>query len=292
MKVLITGAGGQAGSELRQTAPAGMDLICLQRRQLDITDKQAVNKAVAAARPDLIINAAAYTAGDRAESEPGPAHAINADGAGHLARAAIAAGARFFHLSTDFVFAGDQASPYRETDPPGPLSVYGQSKLAGEEQVRAATQDQALIIRTGWLYAAQGRNFVNTILRLLAEKSSLGVVCDQIGTPTWARTLAQTLWAAATRPELQGIYHLSDAGVASWYDFAVAIQEEGLRLGLLAKTIPINPINSSAYPTPARRPAFSVLDKTSTWRDFGLHGRHWRICLREMMEELKPCAAC
>jgi dTDP-4-dehydrorhamnose reductase len=264
-----------------------MELICLERRQLDITDRDAVSAAVRAAQPDLIINAAAYTAVDRAESEPELARAVNADGAGHLARAAAAVGARLFHLSTDFVFAGDQTTPYRETDPPAPLNIYGQSKLAGEHAVLAVQPQNALIVRTGWLYAAQGQNFVKTMLRLLRERPRLEVVWDQVGTPTWARTLATALWAAAGRPELQGIYHWSDAGVASWYDFAVAIQEEGLRLGLLDQTIPIHPISSAAYPTPARRPAFSVLDKSSAWRDFGLAGRHWRVCLRQMLEELK-----
>ena len=292
MKVLITGAGGQAASELQKTAPKNMELICLERRQLDITDQVAVTAALNTARPELVINAAAYTAVDQAETEPETAHAVNADGAGQLARAASAAGARFFHISTDFVFAGDQSFPYRETAPPAPLGVYGQSKLAGEKAARDATKDTALIVRTGWLYAAHGKNFVKTMLRLQTERPCLNVVCDQVGTPTWARTLAETLWAAASRPELRGVYHLSDAGVASWYDFAVAIQEEGLRLGLLETAVPITPVTSSAYPTPARRPAYSVLDKTAAWRDLGISGRHWRTCLREMLEELKTCAPC
>ncbi|MFH7320729.1 dTDP-4-dehydrorhamnose reductase [Desulfurivibrio sp. D14AmB] len=293
MKVLITGAGGQAGSELRKTAPPRFELHCLTRQQLDISDQVAVNQALAAIEPELIINAAAYTAVDQAEAEAKLAYAVNATGAGNLARAAAAAKARLLHISTDFVFAGDQATPYRPNAPTGPLNIYGQSKLAGEMEVRGASNGQALIIRTGWLYGAQGHNFVKTMLRLLAQRSELGVVCDQIGTPTWARTLARALWAAAERPELQGIYHWSDAGVASWYDFAVAIREEGEQLGLLAPTSgAVKPINSAAYPTPARRPPCSVLDKTASWQDFGLPPRHWRDGLRAMLRELKTCVNC
>jgi dTDP-4-dehydrorhamnose reductase len=287
MKVLITGAGGQAGRELQQTAPAGLELICLARQQLDITDRQAVSAVMQAIRPDLVINGAAYTAVDTAETEPERANAVNGAGAANLARAAVDVGARFFHLSTDFVFDGQKSSPYLESDPTGPLGVYGRSKLAGEQKVRDLTGGAALIVRTGWLYSAHGNNFVKTMLRLLRERQSLAVVTDQVGTPTWTRTLTEALWAAAQKPRLRGTYHWSDAGVASWYDFAVAIQEEGLQLELLPDAIPIRPINTSEYPTPARRPAYSVLDKTAAWRDFGLAGRHWRICLRQMMQELK-----
>lgn len=293
MKVLITGAGGQAASELRKTAPPRFELHCLTRQQLDIADQVAVNQTVTTIEPALIINAAAYTAVDQAEAEAKLAHAVNATGAGNLARAAVACKARLLHISTDFVFAGDQAIPYHPNAPTGPLNIYGQSKLAGEMEVRGASNGQALIIRTGWLYGAQGHNFVKTMLRLLTERPELGIVCDQIGTPTWARTLAQALWAAAERPELRGIYHWSDAGVASWYDFAVAIREEGEQLGLLAPTsAAVNPINSAAYPTPARRPPYSVLDKTASWQGLGLPPRHWRVCLRAMLRELKACVNC
>lgn len=285
MKVLITGARGQAGQELCRTAPKQVELLCLDRNRLDICDGAAVLRTIQTERPALIINAAAYTAVDKAETERDQAFAVNATGASNLAAAAAAVGARFLHISTDFVFDGSKSSPYQPDDRPNPLSVYGASKLAGE-QAALAGGGNPLIVRTGWLYASHGQNFVKTILRLLGEREELAVIADQLGTPTWTGSLAQALWAAAAKPELRGIYHWSDAGVASWYDFAVAIQEEALQLGLLSRPIPITPITTTAYPTPARRPAYSVLDKSATWRDFTITGQHWRVCLRQMLKEL------
>ncbi|NTV12458.1 MAG: dTDP-4-dehydrorhamnose reductase [Desulfobulbaceae bacterium] len=284
VKVLLTGARGQAGHELRRSAPPGAQLLCLDRQSLDITNPAAVLRTLAAERPALVINAAAYTAVDKAESEPEQAFAINASGTGNLAAAAAAVGARLLHISTDFVFDGSKSSPYQPEEQTNPVSVYGASKLAGEEAARAANPN-TLIIRTGWLYGAHGQNFVKTILRLLGERAELAVIADQVGTPTWTGTLAEALWAAAARPELRGLYHWSDAGVASWYDFAFAIQEEALALGLLPRAIPITPITTAAYPTAARRPAYSVLDKTTAWRDFALAGQHWRVSLRRMLKE-------
>lgn len=286
MKVLLTGAGGQAGYELRRAAPAQVELLDLERGRLDITDGVAVEQLVRAERPVLIINAAAYTAVDKAESEREQAFAVNAAGAAHLAAAATNNGARLLHISTDFVFDGANSSPYQPADRTNPLSVYGASKLAGEQAVLQHCP-AALIVRTGWLYSAHGHNFVKTMLRLQAERESLTVIADQIGTPTWAGSLAQALWAAASRPELRGLYHWSDGGVASWYDFAVAIQEEALGLGLLTKAIPIKPITTSDYPTPAKRPPYSVLDKGTAWRDFALDACHWRVNLRKMLQELR-----
>lgn len=285
MKVLLTGAHGQAGRELCRTAPDHVKLLCLDRNRLDITDAAAVVRTLRAEKPALLINAAAYTAVDLAETEREQAFAVNAIGPGNLAAAAGEVGARFIHLSTDFVFDGAKSSPYRPEDRPNPLNIYGASKLAGEVAVRKNSPG-ALIVRTSWLYAAHGHNFVKTMLRLLAEREQLQVVVDQVGTPAWAGYLAQALWAAAVRPELHGIYHWSDAGVASWYDFAQAIQEEALQLGLLSRTIPISPITTEAYPTAARRPAYSVLDKGPAWRDLGVSGRHWRVALRIMLKEL------
>jgi len=287
MKVLLTGAGGQLGRDLRRTVPSFVRLLPFERDALDISDAWAVTALLDEERPDLLINAAAYTAVDRAENEREQAWAVNADGVANLGRAAARAGTRMLHVSTDFVFAGEQSSPYLPTDCPHPLSVYGASKLAGEQELLAISRGEALIMRTGWLYAAGGRNFVSTILRLLSEREEVRVVADQIGTPTWTRSLAEALWAAAARPTLRGIYHWSDAGVASWYDFAVAIQEEALRLGLLRRAVAICPIATADYPTPARRPPYSVLDKSASWRDLAQPARHWRVCLREMLEELK-----
>jgi len=285
LKVLITGAGGQAGQALCRTAPDQVEIFSLDRDRLDITDGVAVLRTVRAERPDLVINAAAYTAVDKAETEQDQAFAVNATAVGNLAAAAAATGARFIHISTDFVFDGSQSSPYRPEDRTNPLSVYGASKRAGEELALAANPG-SLILRTGWLYSAHGKNFVKTILRLLGERGELGVIADQVGTPTWAVSLAAAIWAATARPGLRGIYHWSDAGVASWYDFAHAIQEEALDLSLVARAIALNPITTADYPTPARRPAYSVLDKTAAWRDFALTGQHWRLTLRQMLKEL------
>lgn len=287
MRVLVTGANGQAGTELQRTAPAHAEIVCADTERLDITDLDQIAVVTRDIMPQLIINAAAYTAVDKAESEPEAAFAVNAAGSGHLATAAAEIGARLIHISTDFVFDGQKSSPYVPGDKAHPLGVYGASKLEGERLVADNSGGQALIVRTTWLYSAHGNNFVNTMLRMMCERDQLGVVADQAGTPTWARTLAEALWAVADKPNLTGIYHWSDAGIASWYDFAVAIQEEGLALGLLDRAIPIHPIRTQDYPTPARRPAYSVLDKSASWTDFGIEGKHWRTCLRDMMKEIK-----
>ena len=237
-------------------------------------------------RPALLINAAAYTAVDRAESEPGPALRVNGEGPAVLAAACRRHGTRLFHVSTDFVFDGRASVPYAPDATPAPLGEYGRSKLAGEQAVLETLSD-ALVVRTGWVYSLAGNNFVKTMLRLMAEREALSVVVDQVGTPTWARGLARLLWQAAGQEGLSGIYHWSDAGVCSWYDFAVAIAEEAVALGLLPRGPKIHPIPGSAYPTPAKRPAFSVLDKRSSWEDFAIEGIHWRVQLRQMLREMK-----
>lgn len=284
-KILITGANGQLGRELAERA-SGVELLALSRDALDIGDANAVTERVAALAPDVVINAAAYTAVDRAESEPDQAHRVNATGAGNLAHACASLGVRLLHVSTDFVFDGSSSVPYRPGDATGPLGVYGQSKLDGEQAVREACPG-ALILRTGWVYSRFGNNFVKTMLRLMAERESLNVVCDQVGTPTWAGGLAEALWRFAARPQLEGSYHWSDAGVCSWYDFALAIYEEGMARGLLSRPVAVHPIPASDYPTPAQRPAYSVLDKTDTWRDLDCQGVHWREQLRRMLKDLK-----
>ncbi|WP_240732779.1 dTDP-4-dehydrorhamnose reductase [Halioglobus maricola] len=285
-KILITGAGGQLGRELLRAAPEDFHCVGLTRAELDIGDAAAVTELIGREQPAAVINAAAYTAVDRAEDDSEAAHRINADGAGNLARACQANGARLLHVSTDFVFDGTASTPYKPEDPTAPLGTYGRSKLAGEEQVLAAAP-RSLIMRTGWVYSAYGANFVKTMLRLMSERDSLGVVTDQVGTPTWAQGLAQSLWQATRQPALAGIYHWSDAGVCSWYDFALAIAEEGEACGLLAGQPAINPIPASDYPTPAARPSFSVLDKSASWRDLELKGIHWRVQLRAMLQDLK-----
>lgn len=286
MKVLITGAGGQLGRLLVETAPASYGVFAFTHAELNITDSKTVLEAVNAAKPDVIVNAAAYTAVDKAETERDLAFAVNADGIENLARSAIECGARLIHVSTDFVFDGQKSSPYLPEDEMHSLGVYGASKAEGERRVRALMGDNAVIIRTGWVYAAEGHNFVRTILRLLAEKDRLNVICDQVGTPTWAGSLADVVWKVAADSSIRGTHHWSDAGVASWYDFAVAIQEEAIAIGLIEHPIPITPISTAEYPLPAKRPAYSVLDKRSLSDAAGIIPTHWRVRLREMLREL------
>jgi len=284
--VLVVGAHGQLGQELQRTAAADVECVPLTRAQLDITDAMSVSGALADIAPRLIVNAAAYTAVDKAESEPEAARRGNAEGPGTLAQACAERGIRLIHISTDFVFDGTSSRPYTPEAATAPLGEYGRSKLAGEQAVQSVQPD-ALILRTGWVYSRFGNNFVKTMLRLMGEREELAVVADQVGTPTWAHGLAEAVWAAAARPQLSGIYHWSDAGVCSWYDFAVAINEEALALDLLSRPVVIRPIPAAEYPTPAQRPAYSVLDKTSSWRDFALQGVHWRRQLRAMLKDFK-----
>jgi dTDP-4-dehydrorhamnose reductase len=261
----------------------------MARAQLDIADAADVTECLSTTAPQLVVNAAAYTAVDKAESEPDAAHEGNVVGPATLAQSCARSGVRFIHISTDFVFDGAASQPYKPEAATSPLGEYGRSKLAGELAVKSALPT-ALILRTGWVYSSFGGNFVKTMLRLMGDREELDVVSDQVGTPTWARGLAEAVWAAAARPELSGTYHWSDAGVCSWYDFATAICEEALALGLLSRPVKINPILAVQYPTPAQRPAYSVLDKTSSWRDFALEGTHWRGQLRAMLKDYKELA--
>jgi dTDP-4-dehydrorhamnose reductase len=285
MKVLITGADGQVGWELQQTGPADVEIIALRRADLDITDLSAVRSVMQQLQPDLVINAAAYTAVDKAEEEADKAYGVNEDGAANIARAVEDCSARLIHLSTDFVFDGNQFEPYLPEDEPKPTGVYGASKLQGERAVVAETMGRAVVLRTAWVYSVHGSNFVKTMLRLMAERDELKIVADQVGTPTWAKELAKAIWLIADKTDMQGTYHWTDDGTASWYDFAVAIQEEARELGLLQKMIPVKPIKTEEYPTPAKRPPYSVLDKTSTCAALGYTPPHWRESLRRMLVE-------
>jgi dTDP-4-dehydrorhamnose reductase len=282
MKILITGGSGQVGSALQLTAPEWAEVTALERADCDIGDASAVSAAVATDAPALVINAAAYTAVDAAEHDPETAHRINGLAPGFLAEAAVKAGAGLVHLSTDFVFDGLKSSPYLIGDVAAPLSVYGRSKWEGEQAVRAVLPG-ALIIRTSWVYSSGGQNFVNTMLRLMAERDEVRVVADQIGTPSHALSLARSIWALAGLGA-SSTYHVTDSGAASWYDFALAIQEEALASGLLQKSVPIIPIQTSDYPTLAIRPAYSLLDKSTTIELLG-PAAHWREELRAMIKE-------
>lgn len=282
MKALITGANGQLGRALAACAPASIELIALTSAQLDISDRAAVDAALIDHAPAIIINAAAYTKVDVAEEMPEMANRVNHLDVAHLAQAAQRSGARMVHISTDFVFDGMASHPYRPDAPTAPLNVYGTTKLAGE----TAAGQRSLIIRTSWLYSPYGNNFVATMLRLMRERPVLRVVDDQVGTPTSALSLADALWKLAVTDHV-GVLHYSDSGVASWYDFAVAIMDDSVAIGLLDRPVDIIPIPSSAYPTPAKRPHYSVLDKSDTIEALGYAPPHWRASLRDVLEAIK-----
>jgi dTDP-4-dehydrorhamnose reductase len=281
MKVLILGAGGQVGRALQACVPDGAIVTALDRSVVDVGDGAAIEAVIADVVPKLIINAAGYTAVDKAESERDLAYVINGDAPGVMAWEAAKIDARFVHISTDFVFDGTAHMPYMPDAPTNPLSVYGRSKRAGERGV-ADAGGNALTIRTAWVYGAGGANFVETMLRLMATRPEINVVVDQIGTPTHADSLARAIWALAATDHT-GIAHFTDAGVASWYDFAVAIHDLAQAAGLLDSVVRINPIPASAYPTPARRPAYSVLDKAQTLDWLGYTSDHWRHELATMI---------
>lgn len=286
MKVLVTGAGGQLGRALVATAAPDIELVALERSGLDLADGASIRRVVRDTKPAVVINAAAHTAVDKAEEERELAFAVNATGVGTLAQSCREIGARLVHISTDYVFDGRQARPYQPDDAPNPLNVYGESKLAGEQAVAAVDGLDWLIIRTAWVYARQGRNFVTTMVRLFRERDVVNVVSDQIGTPTSAVSLAQCAWRAAADRGENATLHYTDAGVASWYDFAVAIRDEAHSLGVIQRDVRIVPITAEQYPLPARRPAYTVLDKNATWRRFGIAPVHWRTSLREILKEM------
>jgi dTDP-4-dehydrorhamnose reductase len=285
VKVLITGAEGQVGGLLARTAPQGVDVIGCGRDRLDVGDAAAVRQCVLGERPDVILNAAAYTAVDKAESERELARRVNTEGPRNLAAAARECDARLIHLSTDFVFDGRASRPYPPEAQTNPLGVYGRTKRDGEVAVLDALGDRSTIVRTAWVYGAKGANFFLTILRVLRERSAARVVADQVGTPTAARSLAEVLWRIAARPDIRGIHHWTDAGVASWYDFAVAIAEEGAERGWFPRSVTVTPITTEEYPTPASRPSYSVLDKR-TLVALGFPQAHWRERLRGVFAEM------
>lgn len=280
MRVLVTGAAGQVGRALAASVPDSWTCVALDRAGMDLADARSIRAAIATHEPDVIINAAAYTAVDRAESEPDLAMAINGTAVGVLAAGMAARKGRLVQVSTDFVFDGSRHRAWLPHDPLAPLGAYGRSKAAGE----LAAGSDALIVRTSWVHAAGGANFVRTMLRLMAEREEVRVVADQIGAPSWASGLAEVLWALVGK-DARGVFHHSDAGVASWYDFAVAIQEEALALGLLVRVARIVPIATADYPTPAARPAFSLLDSSATRALLDQPAVHWRGNLRKMLIE-------
>jgi dTDP-4-dehydrorhamnose reductase len=287
VKVLVTGAAGQLGRALAGSCPAGVEVVTRDRSGLDLTDASAVHHCLETVRPRAVINAAAYTAVDRAESEPEAAHAANADAPGYLAAACVRTGARLIHLSTDFVFDGKRGSPYAPDAATAPLGVYGATKAEGERRIAATDGLAFRIVRTAWVHGPAGHNFVLRMLELFRTRPELRVVCDQVGTPTSVLTLAPLLWWLAGDDGPSGIVHFTDAGVASWYDFAVAIHEEGVARGLAPADVGIIPVATAQYPTPARRPPYSVLDKSATWARYPGTPLHWRVALRKVFDRIK-----
>jgi len=282
MKTLVLGCKGQLGQSLAGTVPENSDMIGFDLPELDITDAAAVLEVCRQNSPDVIVNAAAYTAVEQAESEPEIAASINVEGVRNIAAAARDVGAKFIHISTDFVFDGESKEPYTSDAVTNPLNVYGQTKRDGELAALEETSGTAVIIRTSWLYSKTGTNFVKIMLRLMGERDELSVVADQFGTPTWADSLAEAVWAFAHAPEHSGVFHWSDGGATSWHGFATKVQEEALSLGLLNKAIPIHAIDAKDYPTAARRPKYSVLDCSATHDAIGIRPAKWEANLHKM----------
>lgn len=288
MKVLLIGAQGQVGQELNSSLRGLGDVFGWSRHDIDLTCLDELHRKIIALSPDVIINGAAYTAVDKAESESELAFTVNRDAPKQMALAAQSCGARFVHISTDYVFDGLKGLPYRETDATNPQSAYGASKLAGEEAIRNIGGKYA-ILRTAWVYGALGKgNFVKTILRLAQERESLAIVEDQVSSPTWTKDIAQTITGIIPRLNEQtyGIYHYTNSGVASWYDLAVATVEEAEQLGISLKVKMVNPITTEEYPLPAPRPAYSAMSGLKLRKLLGVTPPHWRKSLRRMLHEL------
>jgi dTDP-4-dehydrorhamnose reductase len=286
MKALVLGCDGQLGQSLARSIPSDVEFVGLDMPDIDITDADMVSEILNGVRPTIILNAAAYTAVDQAESDVDRARAINKDGPRNIANIAAEIGARVIHVSTDFVFDGTSTTPYAPSHAPNPLSVYGLTKFQGEQEVLKALPNSSIIVRTAWLYSEFGNNFVKTMLQLMSEGDELKVVADQMGTPTWAGSLARTMWLMASQSDLAGIFHWTDGGKASWYEFAQAIQEEAVSLSLLNEAIPICGISTSEYPTAAKRPQYSVLNCTATCAALNHKQTHWRENLRLMLKRI------
>ena len=290
MRVLVTGQGGQLATSLVDLAPADAEVQSLSVDELDITDQDHVMKLVCAMQPDVIINGSAYTAVDKAEKEPDLAHRVNALGPLHLSKAASEIGSRLIQPSTDFIFDGNQTTPWKIHSTPNPVSVYGRTKLEGEISVIENCRAPWTIVRTAWVYSGIGSNFLLSMLRFMREGRSLRIIDDQHGTPTWSGSLAGAIWSLIDR-KIDGIQHWTDDGSTTWFGFASAIGELGVETGMLQSMPEITPIPTSEYSTPAVRLVFSVLDKRDTWSL--LDGTHcmppvpWRENLRNVMMELK-----
>lgn len=288
MKILLTGLDGQLGKQLQPLLSPLGDLTTLGRETLDLANPDNIYRVIEEVKPEIIVNAAAYTAVDKSESEVELATAVNGTAPGILAGEAEKLGATLIHISTDYVFDGTRSVPYLETDPTNPLGVYGSSKLIGEVAIQN-TKAKYVIIRTAWVYGALGKgNFVKTMLRLGKEREELRVVYDQVGTPTWTGDLGAAISQLIPRLNADnfGIYHYTNSGAISWYDFAIAIFEEAEKLGFPLKIKRVVPITTAEYPTPAKRPAYSVLNCAKISKVLETYPPHWRQGLRQMLKEL------
>ena len=293
-RILLTGMAGQMGHKLQQTlAPLGK-VIGVNRKTMDLTQPAMIRQVISEVKPDMIVNGAAYTAVDRAETETELANRINGIAPTIMAEEAQGLGATLIQISTNYVFDGQKKTPYTEEDLPNPINVYGRSKLLGEEGIKQKC-DRYLILRTAWVYGTKGKgNFVKTMLRLGAEREEVRVVVDQLGTPSWTRDIAEAIaqlgqllsLEEAEKPPLKGIYQFTNSGVASWYNFAVAIFEEAKQLGFPLRVQRVVPITTSEYFTPAKRPAYSVLSTKKVSAVLGNHPLHWRESLRRMLKQL------
>jgi dTDP-4-dehydrorhamnose reductase len=291
VKVLVTGAFGQLGSEVvRCFRGRGHAVIAPAKQDLNLLRTDQIRQTVSDCKPDWVINCAAWTQVDKAETEAATAFRINRDGAESVAQAVARSGGRMLHVSTDYVFDGRQDRPYQETDAAKPKSVYGRSKLAGEEAVLAALPG-AIVLRTAWIYGVRGRNFVKTMLRIAATGQELRVVDDQRGTPTAAADIAQAI-AGLTSCDTRGVFHFTAAGETTWYGFAVAILEEARRIGFRIRTQSVVPIRTDQYPVAAPRPAYSVLDTAKIQPCLDRPVPAWRDSLRTLLQELYACADC
>ena len=283
MKLLVTGANGQLGLSLKRILDDDKEIeaVFTDVADLDITDYEAVDAFMTSGKFDVVVNCAAYTAVDRAESDDLLAARINTEAVGNIARAASRLGARVVHISTDYVFSGENSRPYVENDVPDPRSIYGRTKLEGEGILTSICPD-AVIIRTAWLYSEFGNNFAKTMLRIAAEGKPIRVVADQVGTPTYAGDLAEAIHSILHAPQwLPGIYHFTDEGVASWYDFAMAI------FRLAGVDADVAPVTTREYPTPARRPQYSVLSKVKIKKTFNFRIPYWQNSLAKCLKSMK-----
>ena len=299
-KIAIIGANGMLASMLRERAPESLELCLFDLPGFDITDGDQVSATLTAIMPDVVINCAAFTQVDACESQRDIAFQVNGDGPGNLAAAAKHIGAVLVHISTDFVFSGDSVVPYKEEDTPDPVSVYGQSKLQGEQAILKSGLTDYYIVRTSWLYGPNGSNFVDTIIRLATEREDLGIVADQTGTPTYTRDLADAIWKLISpithhmslvthnsSPVIApyGVYHFSNNGECSWYDFACEIVRQLRKTDIVLKVQNIKPISTDEYPVPAKRPAYSVMSKEKIVVAIGMNIPTWQESLKKYFEE-------